>query len=728
MLEDFLQDIYQKAMTLELLKEASFYSNIRHFFNRRDFWNESSDYLEKVIYDLKEIDFKKSVELLESSLKVRDSFNDRHRFASILDNEVIPKVSDFLHNFTSICVSEGDWTLESSMTGYLTLKDRKGVYVHSPSDPMWESFLYAYSIYDPGVKRYNILGGGLGYLAYQLWRMSDGEADIYVYEIDENLSAYSYLYGVMSLIEDEKIHYIIGNDTDIIIEKYAEEIPDTKIIRTIYYWDIEKYDGEYAEQLKIMLSNEITDKSCEAKWKSNYMWNCSTTHNSFSELDTDSLFDEWVIIGAGPSLNLNEEFIKESIGKRTVCIVNTTIKWFYNHGLKPDIVAVCDPSDLLLPHIEGFEEATEGVTLIADYIANRKFIEHFKGSKYFIYSQGAAMTVGEENVKEDIWSFGGTVTSMALEVAFKAGAKKIFLIGADLSYPGGVTYADSVGHSVNKVTGELKETVISMDDIAIPSSIVFQEYKFMIENQIAEHPDVEVINRSFHGAYLKGTFFGGWWEDIPTSAKIEDYYEYFDKLKDNSLILEWRAKYYIFWQILDRIQSFNCIIDEKANAIICSCYQTIYDAFKLEMGWIAQESGKVNRGQTYIFTSEYTGDKHKSDTRVLNIAKKLADNKQTILIINTAERLGGEKISIHNSKDAKYNSKLMESDSINNKKDIYPYFQFPSGMPNIEYYKVFLDSVSKSKPGKLVIVDQFSLLADYCSEALNIPLEVIKGL
>ena len=721
MLEDFLKEIYEKGMTLELLKEASFYSNIRHFFNRRDFWNEASDYLEKVIYDLKETDFKKSVELLESCLKVRDSFNDRHEFASLLDVEVIPKVSDYLLKYNGISVSEGDWTLESSQTGYLTLKDHKGGYVHSPSDPMWESFLYAYSIYDPSVKRYNILGGGLGYLAYQLWRMSDGEADIYVYEIDEQLSIYSDLYGVMSLIDDEKIHYIIGNDTDIIVEKYAEDVPDTKVIRTIYYWDLEKYDGVYANQLKIMLSNEITDKACDAKRMSNFVWNSSIDHMSFSELDKDSLCDEWVVVGAGPSLNDNEDFIKESIGKRTVCIVNTAIKWFYRHGIKPDLVTVCDPSDLLLPHIEGFEEVTEGVPLVADYIANRKFIEHYRGPKYFIYSQGAALTVGVEKVNEDIWSFGGTVTSMALEIAFKAGAKKVHLIGADLSYPGGLTYADSVGHSVRKVTGELKETVVSNDDIEIPSSIIFQEYKFMIERQIAEHANVEVINRSFHGAYLRGTFCGKWWENLPISSDIEDYYVCFENLKKDSLILGWNIKYYIFWQLIENIRLNVDEIDDNTDKLISECYQGIYEAFKSDLNWNLSGEKKRNLDQTYIFVIDYMGDKESVIKNALRYAKNSSKGRQTTLIVNTAERLGGEEISIHDSKCALYDEELTNSDTLKIDNKVYPFFQFPKGMPDVNYYKIFLDSVSKSVPGKLVVTSKYSLLADYCIEIFDIP-------
>ena len=198
MLEDFLQDIYDKALTLELLKETSFYSNLRHVFNRRDLWNEAAEHLEKILYDIKDSDYKNASELMQSAEKVQKSYKQRHVFTSLVDTEVIPKVAEYLTRFSTINATEGGWTLESSQTGFLTLKNSSGEYVHNPYDPMWESFLYAYSIFDPTAKRYCVLGGGLGYLAYHLWRLSEGEADIYVYEVDETIGVFSDPYSVYS--------------------------------------------------------------------------------------------------------------------------------------------------------------------------------------------------------------------------------------------------------------------------------------------------------------------------------------------------------------------------------------------------------------------------------------------------------------------------------------------------------------------------------------------------
>lgn len=718
MLEDFLKDIYENALALEMVKEASFYSCIRHATIRGGYWNDASAYLEKIIYKIKEYDMQKAVELMQSSLKAKESYNDWHTFSAAIDSEVVPKLTDYLKQFMGINVTEGDWTLESSMTGFLTLKDKYGMYLHSPGDPMWESFLYAYSIFKTDAKRYYILGGGLGYLAYQLWRMSEKDADIYVFEIDQKVSEYADLYGVMSLIDPEKIHVITGDDPDIILEQYANSDPDVKTVRTIYYWDFEKYTGAYAEIFKIMYSSEVSDRAFEKLWRKNYDSNMALEHKYYADLNTDFIKDEWVVVGAGPSVNDNIDFIKESVGKRTICAINASFKWFYLNGIKPDLCTSCDPNNSMIPHIEGYEAFSEDVPLIADVVTNRRYIELYRGPRYYIFSEGAALVIGKEKVIGNIWTYGGTVTSMALEVALRMGAKKVYMIGADLAYPDGVTYANGVGHDVGKWIKK-EETVISVDDKIIPTSIVFSEYKYMIEDQIAAHPDVEVVNRSLHGAYLKGAFCGKWWEDL----KDKEYITLFEKLKPDSYLLNWGEKYFIFWQLLERM-TFDEINDNKN--IINDTYGIIYNAFKNELDWNKKPEGKINSGQTYIFTNEFVDERDPNTRRIMDIAKNEAKNNKNVLIVNSTEKLGGKWLPIHECIKSRFNEKLQESDRVNYGKHTFSYFQFTKGMPDIKYFRVFLDSLSKNKPSKMIITCKYSILADLCSELLNIPTEIIE--
>lgn len=725
MLEDFLQEIYEKALTLETVKEASFYSNIRHAFNRRDFWNDASNSLERIIYDLKEIDISKAVELMEGSLKVKSCYNDWHAFSAAIDTEVVPRISEYLKRFSGINVQAGDWTIESSNTGFLTIKNHRGEYLHSPSDPMWESFLVAYNLFDPSATAYYILGGGLGYLAYQLWKMSDGEADIYVFEINSELSEYAELYGPISFIDDDKIHYVTGNDTDIILEKYTEDPPKGKVVRTIYYWDILKYKGEYSDYFRNAYSNEVTDRVFGHKWRSNYVWNEQLEHKNFTELDTSSFKEEWVVVASGPSLNDNEDFIRDSLGKRTICCVNSSLKWFYLHDIKPDLCTVCDPTDLLVPHIEGFEEFSTDIPLVADCVANRKYMELYKGPRYYIHSVAAAIVLGPGNIKEDIWSIGGTVTSLALGVAQKLKAKRVFLIGADMGYPDGETFAEGVGHEAKKTVAR-EDTTVSVDDKIIPTTIIFGEYKHNLEEQISDNPETEVINRSLHGAYIKGTFCYKWWEKLPDSSDIDDYLCFFENLKKDSLILGWREKYYVFWQLLSRLEKNGYSINELDNSSINDAYKCIYDSFEKELNYPVGTGGKINAGQTYVFANNFVDKQDLATKKILNISKSESKKKRSVLIVNTSEKMGGSKVAIYDSVLPECNEDLLEADKVYFENMTFSYFQFPNGMPDVNYYKIFLDSIINNRPGKFIIVGKYSLLADYCSDKFTASVEIIK--
>ena len=718
MIVDFLKDIYEKALAVELLKETSYYSNLICSETRRDLWNEASIYLDNILNDLRNSDVNRYQNLMKSLIKARDSFKDSLEFGSIIDVEIIPQILDYMQAYTGIEISEGDWTLKSSFTGCLTLRDRNNMFVHSPSDPLWESFLYARNLYDPEIRRYNILSAGLGYLAYQLWRISGGEADIYIYELDKDVSEYSDLYGMVSFIDQEKLHYVYDDDKDRVIEQFLQGVEVDKK-STIYYWDKMMYSGKYSDYVKALRSSEVTNRVYRDVQLRNYSWNKSFDHFLISDLDKSLYKKEWIIAASGPSLNSNEDFIAQSIGNKIICAVNSSLKWFSLHSIKPDFCTVCDPTDELVNHIEGLEQFSESIPLIAYETANYKYIRKYKGPKYYVVSN----VKPEEQKQVDRWDFGGTVTSFALAAAYKFGATKIYLVGADLSYPDGDMYADGVGHEAEKWLKQ-EEMTLSVEDTVIPTSNIFSEYKVKIESQIAAKPEIEVVNKSHNGAYIKGTYCGQWWENLPVGNAIREYIDIFGNLTKSSFILGWEEKYYILWQLLHRMEEKRVEANNELNDAIYKAYRSIYDSFKEKLTDSFQLNGKVNKSQTYIIVNEYW-DGDSESQRLLEIAKNEYDKKQSVLIVNTTEKLSGNKIPIHGVFEKKYNSAMEKSDKIYYKNRVFSYFQFSEGMPNIAYYSVFMDSIAQNTPGKIIALSKYSILTDLCRDLLNMDVQQI---
>ncbi len=719
MLEDFLKDIYEKAKTIELLKETAFYSNLRNPYKCYELWNEAMASLKPILNDLQKTDAEKYNALLSNTIKAQESFNDRLYFPSLIENDVIPLIMEYIKPYCEIQVDDGNWTLLSSSTGFLTLREKDGMFAHNSSDPMWESFLYANNIYKPHIRRYNILGGGLGYPAYQLCRLSaEDEAEIYVYEIDDKVREYSDLFGVKNLIDSDKVHWIYEDDKDKIIEQFFNDIESDDILRTVYYWNESAYFGVYADNVKIFQHGELTNRVFGARIEKNYLSNLELDHQYMDSFNTDLFRDEWVIVAAGPSLNDNKDFIEESVGKRTICAINASLKWFSINGIVPTLCVACDPNFSLVPHIEGIEEFSKKVPLIMDCITNRSYAKKYKGQRYYIVSDSSISIADKKIIEKDGWAFGGTVTSMAIEAAFRYGARKVFIIGADLSYPGKVTYADGVGHEVATSDGD-GQMVVSVEDRMIPSTKVFSEYIFQIETQILEHPNVEVINRSNHGAYLRGAFCGSWWEDIPDSERISDYLRYLENIKRDSFILGWKEKYYILCQTLSRIESHKLILSDQSESEIDSIYQIIYNSFKDELNMHDLCVAPKTSGLVYIFTSEFWDETDEHSLEVLKLAQKEARNNKNVLIINTMEKIAGTCVPIHNAVLPRFNEKLMEAEKVNYDNRTFLYFQFSGNMPDLNQYSVFLDSLKNKIPEKMYSTSRFSLLGDFCSELFN---------
>ena len=199
----------------------------------------------------------------------------------------------------------------------------------------------------------------------------------------------------------------------------------------------------------------------------------------------------------------------------------------------------------------------------------------------------------------------------------------------------------------------------------------------------------------------------------------------FDDLKRDSNLLDWKRKYYIFWQIIARMESEDVKANSDVESAIWETYMSIYELFKKDFNWELPPEVNNTNDQTYIFTDEYIDDKEPNSKKVLAAAKSETDKNRKVLIVNTAEKLGGEAVALHDRIEARYKTELENVDNVFWENRSFTYFQFPKNMPDVNYYKVFLDSIVDSIPGKMVITSKYSLLADYCKEKLGIPVEIV---
>ncbi len=729
MLEDFLEEIYKKAFTIEYARETLFYATMWHTERLSQTWNAMLGYKNAISKELSESDPDMLYDLETCILAIKRLLKDKSLFSASIETGLIPRLFRYMDKYTGIDVTEGEWTLESAQTGFLTVRNGKGIYLHSPSDPMWEAYLLAYNMYDPDVRRYDILCPGLGYLPYQLWRLSEGSADIYVYETDSNMREFADKYGVMSLIPEDVLHIVDNDDLDVMIGDFLD--PDSKgeNISFIYYWDTSKYDGTYASFLEEKESNDLVRRDFIHKWRVNLNKNMDLNHHPLDELIKSAEEAEWIVVAAGPSLDDNSEFIKDSVGKRKICAINASLKWFVRNGIKPDLCTACDPFDTLLPHIEGIEDFSEDIPLVADVVANWKFLDAYKGPKYYAFSPSSVQLRKKQYEDIPVWSFGGTVTCMAMEAVVKMGAKKVYLVGADFAYPGGRTYANDVGHDAGYRDGsdinrkkeekriKLDEyDLISVKDEYVQSIAAFKMFKECAEAIIRSSPEVQFYNMSTGGAYIKGAFTGFWWEKNKALKTSTDYEKYLSNMVNPSLILDWKTKYFILWQTLRKIIAENIEITDNLRNSLNMAYASIYSDFRKELDWEPTPGVSCDPGQTYIFTPAYYGGKDPTSRRLLKCAKEQVKKGRSVLLVNTVEYLGGDYTALEEFEIIPYDDSLKNAEVAFYDNKPYPYYQFGAQMPDVDYYREFLTFVDSHRPGHIIKLNEYSLLADVCSE------------
>ncbi len=499
MAEGFINKIYGHAEGLVLLEEAL--SDMRRVFIQRasQKWNKAIEH----ITTLASCDKANGEALIRSAGDAKEAWGDPHAFSSAIREKVIPAYERCLKQYCTIDVSEGRYRLKSSGRAYLSLYDKEqDKWLHEPGDPMGEAYRLAEELYDPAMDEIHILGCGLGYLPYCLYRLSGGSIDIYLYEKDTVLLQYAMDFGVLSFIDSDCLR-VITADTD---EELVKEFPDDPEghKRYISLWEAKELRCADGKDIAGIKMNDDASRWYKDVWTTNLRKNSRIDAVSVEKLARELRSSEWIIAAAGPGLDEDLELLKNRSAKCRLVAVDAVLKKLLSHGIRPDVVVAADPNDTLLGLLDGVGSECGGIPMVAGRMVNWRFARAYPGKMAFVAPENTVGEYGRDGFSDDeIWNIGGTVAALAIECAVRFGADKISCTGLDLAYPGKKYYADGAGVQA----GERSDTGVtteSVDGGRVESTATFLFFKEQIEQQIAQYPEVRFINLSRHGALIKG--------------------------------------------------------------------------------------------------------------------------------------------------------------------------------------------------------------------------------
>lgn len=209
------------------------------------------------------------------------------------------------------------------------------------------------------------------------------------------------------------------------------------------------------------------------------------------------------------------------------------------------------------------------------------------------------------------------------------------------------------------------------------------------------------------------------WECIFFAATQQRLESYMLLLK-NTRSISWSQKYFIQWQIVRKMFGDTGIGSKKIQELLYSNYHQMLCDFTNEfenLHYIRER----NENLIFVTVQQFLSLEHGPTKTTLDRARVIQKRLQKkVVIINTAEQMGGEIVAFNHGFVAGYMEELLSIDSIEYEGETFPYVQFDSGMPRKADSQVFIEFVKKHKPQYIVNIGGSSLLIDTCSNIVPV--------
>ena len=210
------------------------------------------------------------------------------------------------------------------------------------------------------------------------------------------------------------------------------------------------------------------------------------------------------LIAGGPSLGNSIEVLKARPVDSIIICVGTSAKRLIAENIDPDYVIISDPLPAMERQLnQPFNYNKTSLLFLATTYSEA--VKKFFGSRYIVYQNGFQKS--EDAAKEEgmpLFQTGGSVTTLALDIALNAEASHIYCMGCDMAYTynqmhvSGVDDKDGIpkdaeNRRVRGVNGDVLETAQNLDS-----------YRRWIEKRLKNfHGTVQITNIS-DGAYIEG--------------------------------------------------------------------------------------------------------------------------------------------------------------------------------------------------------------------------------
>lgn len=364
-------------------------------------------------------------------------------------------------------------------------------------------------------------GLGLGYLLDEVFNKYPSK--IFIYEPDIML-----MHFVLSNVDISE-HLASGrvyitNDIDELMNKIGSSYLTKDKLEITY---LPNYIMTKNKELLVLTQkvyetckSKIVDISTITKfsqrWLMNSIDNISNINSGNAYLLSD-LYHQFagqtaLIVGAGPSLNDNVEFIKNNRDKFVIFAVNKIVKYLLENEIIPDFV-VCMDAGNMDRTLGGLESRFSNVNCIMDIRTDCSIINKGFNKIFYAFSNTDSMAKKLQKYNPSLKTdeLGGSATTMAFVSAVNMGFSKVIFVGVDLAFKDNLVY--SYGEKMNRISQEqilidnVQKNVVQVKSVNGGTVYTRDDYQVAIhhfETIIKDLKYNEIYNVSSFGAAIEG--------------------------------------------------------------------------------------------------------------------------------------------------------------------------------------------------------------------------------
>lgn len=387
--------------------------------------------------------------------------------------------------------------IEATSVGFFTMaleKDGRRWYLHSNRNPVEEARIWARRNYRLEKEKYVLFGWGMGYHVQELLGLYS-DINLTVIEPDLGILYHSFHYGDYKSIL-ERITVVWDPEYKGISNLISAE-EEVLLYRPLIAHVRNRRLQGLMEQL---VNHRDVIADAEMIFYQNIRENIRNCRFYVDEIQSQLRGKRVVIVAGGPSFDKNIEQLRERPEDVVVLAVGTVYKELIRRGIPVNYIVI---SDLLVYNqVEGLEDSSVPILLLAT--ADRRISQHYQGEIYLVCQQGHEVAADYAKNRGYIcYSSGGSVATLALDIAIRLGAGSIAFIGLDLAYYGTRMHASGTkresfqGHEYQKEPG--------WDGTELNTTKAFLHFRGWMEKRLQE-PDatMQVVDATEGGIIKKG--------------------------------------------------------------------------------------------------------------------------------------------------------------------------------------------------------------------------------